>query len=97
MFERLVKEHWNQRKYSKDIYAPPEMTQMVKSDRGEMEEMIVAIYASAGTLRRDQLSGNTHQTHTHTRLCKNTHAQRQTSLHTAQYLLFCLSLFLSFT
>ncbi|XP_046901540.1 CD209 antigen-like [Hypomesus transpacificus] len=57
MFERLVKEHWNQRKYSKDIYAPPEMTQMVKSDRGEMEEMIVAIYASAGTLRRDQLSG----------------------------------------
>ncbi|XP_046901532.1 C-type lectin domain family 4 member M-like [Hypomesus transpacificus] len=57
MFERLVKEHWNQRKYSKDIYAPPEMTQMVKSDRGEMEEMMVAIYASAGTLRGDQLSG----------------------------------------
>ena len=56
VFERLVKEHWNQ---STDIYAKPEKTQMVKSDRGEMQENMV-VYANADTLRGDPLSGNTH-------------------------------------
>ncbi|XP_062334899.1 C-type lectin domain family 4 member M-like isoform X1 [Osmerus eperlanus] len=36
---------------AEDIYATPDMTQKVMSDRGEMEERMVDIYVSADTLR----------------------------------------------